>query len=79
MTITIAEMLPKKEYDVKLVVVGGEKGEITNFIPQCYYILLARVRKMWNFFTLSLINLLKKFVTLFFYGYALKFSSDTSS
>ena len=60
MTITIAKMLPRSEFDVKFVVVGRTLGDIKNFIPSEYEITLLRIRKLWDFCTFRIANLLRK-------------------
>lgn len=46
-TVTIAKMLPAKEYDVRLYLVGEKIGDIQQFIPKNFIINLIRVRNIW--------------------------------
>lgn len=54
MTITIAKLLDRSEYDVRFVVIGREIGEIKEFIPQSYSLSLIRIRNIYDFTTLRL-------------------------
>ncbi|MBR4131176.1 MAG: glycosyltransferase [Bacteroidaceae bacterium] len=60
MTITIAKMLPREEFEVKFVIVGRELGDIINFIPSDYKTILLQIHGLWDFCTLRIINLLRK-------------------
>lgn len=60
MTITIAKMLPREEFEVKFVVVGRELGDIISFIPSDYKTILLQIHGLWDFCTLRIINLLRK-------------------
>lgn len=59
-TITIAKMLPLDEFDCKFVIVGNEKGDIVNFIPQSYTIDLIKIHNIWDFTTFRIHSLIKR-------------------
>ena len=59
-TITIAKMLDREKFDVKFVIVGRSKGDISELIPETYPIELLYVYNIWCFATLKIINLLKR-------------------
>ena len=59
-TVTIAKMLPRDEYDVKFILMDKSKGSLSNFIPNEYeqdYLLYPNI---WCGVTLRLIRLLRK-------------------
>lgn len=60
MTVTIAKMLPLDEFEVKFVVVGNSLGDIVKFIPSTYETVLLKIRGIWDFCTLRIINLIRK-------------------
>lgn len=60
MTITIAKLLDRSEYDVRFVVIGREIGEIKEFIPKDYPLDLVRIRNIFDFTTLRVYRFLKK-------------------
>lgn len=60
MTITIAKLLDRKEYDVRFVVIGQKIGEIKEFIPDTYPLSLVKIRNIYDFTTLRVYHLLKK-------------------
>ena len=60
MTVTIAKMLPREEFDVMFIVVGKTLGDIVKFIPDYYETHLLRIRGLWDFCTLRIANLLRK-------------------
>lgn len=60
MTVTIAKILPQDEFEVKFVVVGRSLGDIVKFIPCGYESSLLRIRGLWDFCTLRILNLLRK-------------------
>ncbi len=60
MTITIAKLLNREEYDVRFVVIGREIGEIKEFVPKSYPLSLLRIRNIYDFTTLRLYRLLKR-------------------
>ena len=59
MTITIAKLLDRSEYDVRFVVIGCQIGEIKEFIPEGYPISLIKIRKIYEFVTLRIYRLLQ--------------------
>lgn len=59
-TITIAKMLPQDEFECKFVIVGNEKGDIVNFIPQGYTLDLVKVHNIWDFTTYRIHSLIKR-------------------
>lgn len=60
MTITIAKLLDREEYDVRFVVIGREIGEIKEFVPKDYPLSLLRIRNIFDFTTLRVYRLLKR-------------------
>ena len=60
MTITIARLLDRKEYDVRFVVISREIGEIKEFIPEDYPLDLVKIRNIYDFTTLRVYWYLKK-------------------
>lgn len=60
MTITIAKLLDRKEYDVRFVVIGQKIGEIKEFIPKDYPLDLVKIRNISDFTTLRVYRFLKK-------------------
>lgn len=60
MTVTIAKMLPREEFEVKFVVVGRTLGDIIKFIPSDYDTILLRIRGLWDFCTIRIANLIRK-------------------
>ena len=60
MTITIARLLDRKEYDVRFVVISREIGEIKEFIPEDYPLGLVKIRNIYDFTTLRVYRYLKK-------------------
>lgn len=60
MTVTIAKMLPREEFEVKFVVVGRTLGDIKKFIPSDYDTILLRIRGLWDFCTIRIANLIRK-------------------
>lgn len=59
-TLTIAKLLDREKYDVKVVIVGRTKGEIETFIPPNTGVIHIYVRNIWDFLILKLIKLIKK-------------------
>ena len=60
MTITIAKLLDRSEYDVRFVVIGQQIGEIKEFIPDGYPLSLVKIRNIFDFTTLRVYRYLKK-------------------
>ena len=60
MTITIAKMLPLDEFEVKFVIVDNFMGDIVKFIPSTYKTVLLKIRGLWDFCSLRIINLILK-------------------
>lgn len=60
MTLTIAKLLDRNEYDVRFVVIGRQIGEIKDFIPSDYPLSLVRTKNIYDFSTLRLYHLLRK-------------------
>lgn len=59
MTITIAKLLDRSEYDVRFIVIGRQIGEIKEFIPEEHPISLIKIRKIYEFVTLRIYRLLQ--------------------
>jgi len=60
MTINIAKLLDRKEYDVRFAVIGRSIDEIKEFIPNGYPIELIRIRNILDFTTLRIYRYLKR-------------------
>ena len=60
MTITIAKLLDRNEYDVRFVVIGRQIGEIKDFVPKGYHLSQIRIRNIYDFTTLRMYRYLKK-------------------
>lgn len=59
MTITIAKLLDRSEYDVRFVVIGTQVGEIKEFVPENYPLSLIRIRNIYDFTTLRIRHFLR--------------------
>ena len=59
MTVTIAKMLPRDEFDVKFVVVGRILGDIVKFIPSDYPIRLLSLKSIWCGGTIKIWNMVR--------------------
>ena len=60
MTVIIAKMLPRDEFDVKFVVVGRSIGDIAKFIPSYYPVILLRMKSIWCGGTLRIWNIVRE-------------------
>lgn len=60
MTITIAKMLDPSQYEIKFYVIGRQKGNIINFIPQEFPVGLVKIRNIYDFTTIKLWYLLRR-------------------
>lgn len=60
MSITIAKLLNRNEFDVCFVVIGKEIGEIQEFIPRDYPVRLIRIRNIFDFTTIRVFSLLRR-------------------
>ena len=60
MTIRIAKFLDLSEFIPIFVIVGKQKGNITDFIPKNYGIEYIHIRNIYDFTTLRLLNLMRK-------------------
>lgn len=59
-TLTIAKLLWHKSNNVKIVIIGKERGEIQEFIPSYIDVVFLRISNIWDFTTMRLIRLFKK-------------------
>lgn len=59
-TLTIAKLLDREKYDVKVIIIGGTIGEIKEFIPDYMEIIHIKIWNIWDFTTLRLVNIFKK-------------------
>ena len=59
-TITIAKILLKRGYKIKIAVVGKNRGEIAKFIPQGIDIIHIKIQTIWDFTTIKIIKTLKE-------------------
>lgn len=60
MTITIAKLLDRSEYDIRFVVIGREMGEIREFVPNDYPLSLIKIRNIYDFTTLRIYWVLRR-------------------
>ena len=60
MTIIIAKMLPRHEFEVKFIVVGRSVGSIIEFIPSDYPVRLIHVKSIWLGGTIKIWNFIRK-------------------
>ena len=60
MTITLAKMLPRDEFEVKFVIVHRSLGTIVNFIPPEYEVIHIPVHNIWCAATLRMIRVMKR-------------------
>ena len=60
MTVLIAKMLPRDEFEVKFVIVGRALGDIVKFIPKDYETDLLNIRGLWDFCTLRIAKFVRK-------------------
>ena len=60
MTITLAKMLPRDEFEVKFVIVHRSLGTIVNFIPPEYEVIHIPVHNIWCAATLRMINVIRR-------------------
>lgn len=59
-TLTIAKLLDREKYDIKIIIVGRTTGEIKEFVPNYMGIIHVKIRNIWDFTTFRLINLFKQ-------------------
>lgn len=59
-TLTIAKLLDKEQYDVTIVIVGKTKGEIIEFVPDYFDVVHVKIRNIWDFTTFRLVRLFRK-------------------
>lgn len=59
-TLTIAKLLDREKYDIKVVIVGRTMGEIKEFIPDYMDIIHVKVRNIWDFFVFKLYMLFRR-------------------
>ncbi len=59
-TVTIGQMLPKEEYEVKYILVDKIKGNITDFIPSEYEVQYIHFYNIWLGVTIKIFNCLRK-------------------
>lgn len=60
MTITIGKMLPRKDFDVKFVVVMDSLGDIQSFIPCDYPVMQIRIKHIWYWGTIRIASLIRR-------------------
>lgn len=59
-TLTIAKMLPRDEYEVKVVFVSRDIGDLKDFVPEWMPIIHIKTRNIWDFTTLKIYSLFRK-------------------
>ena len=59
-TLTVAKLLPPLKFDVKVVIVGSQKGDIVQFIPSRFEILHIKIHNIWDFTVCRMLRLMKK-------------------
>ena len=67
-TITIAKMLPRDEFEVKFIIVGKSKGDIAHFIPEGYGCELLHVNTIWEFVSFRMARIMKREKALFVFS-----------
>lgn len=59
-TLTIAKMLPRDEYEVKVVYVCNQIGNIKVFVPSWMQTVHVKIRNIWDFTTFRLYHTVRK-------------------
>lgn len=59
-TLTIAKLLNREQYDVTIVIVGKTKGEIIKFVPDYFDVVHVKIRNIWDFTTFRLVHLFRR-------------------
>ena len=59
-TLTIAKLLDREKYDVKVIIIGRTIGEIKEFIPDYMEIIHIKIWNIWDFTTWRLVKVFKK-------------------
>jgi len=59
-TVTIAKMLPRNEYEVKFVIVHKSLGTIVQFIPEGYEVIHIPIANIYCFTTLKMIRVIRE-------------------
>lgn len=60
MTVFIAKMLPRDQFDVTFVIVGRSMGDIVKFIPSDYRVRLICLKKIWHGGIFRIWNIIRK-------------------
>lgn len=58
-TLTIAKLLDREKYDIKVVIVGRTTGEIKGFIPNYMEVIHVKIRNIWDFTICRLVKVFK--------------------
>ena len=59
-TLTIAKLLDREQYDITIVIVGKKKGEIVKSVPDYFDVVHVKIRNIWDFTTFRLVRLFRK-------------------
>lgn len=59
-TLTIAKLLDREQYDITIVIVGRTKGEIIKFVPDYFDVVHVKIRNIWDFATFRLVRLFRR-------------------
>lgn len=59
-TLTIAKMLPRDEYEAKVVHVCKQVNNLDQFVPKCMESTHLRIKNIWDFTTLRLCRLIRE-------------------
>lgn len=59
-TLTIAKLLDREKYDIKVVIIGKTIGEIKEFVPDYMEIIHVKIRNIWDFFVFKLFMLFRR-------------------
>lgn len=59
-TLTIAKMLPRSEYEVKIVFVCEKVGDLKKFVPQWMLTIHIKIRNIWDFVSWRMYCLIKR-------------------
>ena len=58
-TLTVAKLLPREEYDVKIIFVCKQISHIDEFLPEWMKSIHVKIRNIWDFTTFRLFKLIK--------------------
>ena len=59
-TVTISKLMLKADVEVRYIIIGKNKGEILNFIPNTEKVIFIKASNIWDFVTCKIINIIRK-------------------